>query len=81
MHGAADTWHAGRFLEQWADPRAVEGLRQAYAHYDAGEVKSALWATLALFHGLAVETGEKLGCAYPAEAEGHVSDLVKSILP
>jgi len=29
-----DTWHAGRFLEQWADPRAVNELRSAFARYD-----------------------------------------------
>jgi aminoglycoside 6-adenylyltransferase len=78
--GVADTWHGGRFLERWADPRALAGLRQAFARYDAGEVKDALRATLELFHWLAVETGERMTYAYPFQAEEHVSKLVSKIL-
>jgi aminoglycoside 6-adenylyltransferase len=44
-----DTWHEGRFLDQWADPRAVAGLREADAHYDADDVRRALFATIDLF--------------------------------
>src|SRR5262249_27868681 len=28
-----NTWHAGRFLEQWADPRPLQSLRQPFAPY------------------------------------------------
>ena len=38
VHGPNyDTWHEGRFLEKWANPRVVEGLRTAYASYDAAD--------------------------------------------
>ena len=44
-----DTWYDGRFLHQWADPRTAAGLREADAHYDADDVRRALFATTDLF--------------------------------
>src|SRR5262249_15522719 len=42
-HGADyDTWHSGRFVEQWADPRAVAGLRAAAPRYDEAHVWRSL---------------------------------------
>ena len=37
-----DTWLRGRFLEEWADPRAVAELNRAFAHYDAADMARAL---------------------------------------
>jgi aminoglycoside 6-adenylyltransferase len=75
-----DTWHDGRFLEQWADPRAVAGLRDAYAHYDAEDLRRALWATMELFRWLATETATQLGFAYPAAADRYATEWVRSSL-
>ena len=36
--GGKDTWLRGRFLEEWADPRAVQALKDAFAHYDLEDV-------------------------------------------
>jgi aminoglycoside 6-adenylyltransferase len=77
---SGDTWHNGRFLEQWADPRAVEGLRTAFAHYDAADVRRALLATIDLFRWLATETAGQLGYPYPASADEHVTALVRDYL-
>jgi aminoglycoside 6-adenylyltransferase len=74
-----DTWHGGRFLEQWADPRAVQGLRQAFAHYDEDEVGRALLVTMDLFRWLATETARQLGYPYPAAAEERVTELVAGL--
>jgi aminoglycoside 6-adenylyltransferase len=75
-----DTWHDGRFLDRWADPRAVAALRDAYAHYDEADVRRALEATMALFHWLAVETAERLGYPYPANADARATALVRQYL-
>ena len=75
-----DTWHGGRFLEQWADPRAVEGLRDAYAHYDADDVRCALFATMDLFRWLAMETAEQLSRPYPTPADEHATELARMLL-
>jgi aminoglycoside 6-adenylyltransferase len=62
-----DTWFSGRFLEQWADPRALQGLQNAFAHYAEADIWRALMASMALFDQLAGETAERLQCDYPAE--------------
>lgn len=54
-----DTWMRGRFLEEWADPRAVAALPGIFAHYDAGDIGRALLATMEVFHWLAMETAER----------------------
>jgi aminoglycoside 6-adenylyltransferase len=68
-----------RFLEEWADPRAVEELRRAYAYYDAAGVRRALDATMALFRRLAMETAERLGLAYPAEVEARATEWMGGV--
>jgi aminoglycoside 6-adenylyltransferase len=72
-----DTWMRGRYLEEWADPRAVEALADAYAHYNEADVWRALQATMDLFGWLTVETAEALGYSYPTEGEAHARTLVK----
>ena len=75
-----DTWFRGRFLEEWADPRVLRGLRGAFAHYDKGDVSRALLTLMDLFRWVAVETAEELGYPYPSEADRRVTDWVKARL-
>ena len=78
-HGAAhDTWMSGRFLEQWADPRAVEGLRSAFGRYDARDLWQALLGTMALVRWLAPEIAELLNFAYPAQSVAQVIAWVEA---
>jgi aminoglycoside 6-adenylyltransferase len=76
-----DTWHKGRFLEQWADPRTLDGLRAAFAHHDTADVRRALLATMDLFRWLARETAQALGYVYSDEADASVTALVLEVLP
>jgi aminoglycoside 6-adenylyltransferase len=71
-----DTWHGGRFLEQWADPRMVAGLANAFAHYDRDDVWRALKGTQEVFRTLAVEVAEKLNYTYPMAADVYVAELI-----
>lgn len=71
-----DTWLRGRFLEEWADPRALENLSGAFAHYEEEDVWRALFVTMALFRWLAVETAEKLEYAYPEYGDERATELV-----
>ncbi|HEX6122562.1 MAG TPA: aminoglycoside 6-adenylyltransferase [Ktedonobacterales bacterium] len=75
-----DTWHAGRFIERWADPRAAAGLREVFARYEARDVARALLALLALTHTLGTETAARLGYAYPAEGEAASTTWVRAAL-
>jgi len=74
-----DTWFRGRFLEQWAEPRALEDLRNAFAHYDAPDIWRALLATMDVYRRLAVDTAEKWGYAYPKAGDAYVTRLVVSL--
>lgn len=67
-----DTWHAGRFIEKWADPRVVSGLKKAFAHFDSEDMKKSLRETYNLFRMMAIEVADKLSFIYPAESEEKV---------
>jgi aminoglycoside 6-adenylyltransferase len=75
-----DTWEGGRFLEEWADPRALEGLRDAFAHYDEDDMCRALFATMDLFRWLAIETAGRLGYLYPTVADQCVTEWITTCL-
>jgi len=75
-----DTWMRGRFLEQWADPRAVAALKDTYAHYDRDDIARALLATMDLFRWLAKETAARWGYSYPYEGDRQTTGLVKDLL-
>jgi aminoglycoside 6-adenylyltransferase len=75
-----DAWMRGRFLEEWADPRAVAQLSTVFAHYDRQDIARALWATMELFRWLAVETAERWQFVDPASSDQAVSDVVRQLL-
>jgi len=75
-----DVWHDGRFLEQWADPRVLDRLRDAFAHYDRDDVRLALLATMDLFRWLAKETAERLAGRYPKSSDEYATGLVNTLL-
>jgi aminoglycoside 6-adenylyltransferase len=74
-----DIWMRGRFLEEWADARAVKSLPVVFAHYDEEDVWRALMATMELFRWLAVETADLLGYSYPSFGEEHAATLVQGL--
>jgi aminoglycoside 6-adenylyltransferase len=75
-----DTWHAGRFIEKWADPKVLQALSQVYAHYDVDDLAQALLATMTLFHTLATEVAMRLNYEYPAQADSQATAWVKQTL-
>lgn len=77
--GGQDTWFRGRFLEEWADPRALAQLPQSFAHYVRVDIWHALLVTRDLFRWVAVETGERLGYAYPHAGDRYASELVDKL--
>ncbi|MBN2390678.1 MAG: aminoglycoside 6-adenylyltransferase, partial [Anaerolineae bacterium] len=76
---STDTWMRGRFLEEWADPRAVAALPAIFAHYDAADVWRALLATMELFRWLALEAADALGYTYPSFGEDRAVEVVRSL--
>jgi len=81
IHGPDyDTWFRGRFLEKWAHPRVVKGLKDSFAYYNEKDVKRALLVTMDLFRWVAAETAEKLGYPSLDEADEKVTEWVKTCL-
>ena len=74
-----DTWLRGRFLEEWADPRAVAALGGAFAHYDEQEIWRALFATLDLFRWVSEEAAGKLKYGLPTEGITVTEKLVRKL--
>jgi len=72
-----DAWFRGRYLEEWADPPTVRGLRRAFARYDEDDLWSALVVSMDLFSGVARRVAAGLGLAYPDLAEARARRLVR----
>ena len=75
-----DTWLRGRFLEEWADPRAVAALPNTFAHYDAGDIAHALTATMTLYRWLEDETTLAWGFNVLREGEIETAKLARALL-
>lgn len=74
-----DTWLRGRFLEEWADPRAVQQLLGVFAHYEETDIWRALDATMDLFRWVSLETANLLGYSYPIEGTDYANKLVSRL--
>ena len=77
---AYDTWMRGRFLEEWADPRALNELPAIFAHYDRQDIARATQRTMDLFRWLAIVVSQKWGFAYPTMGDQSATRLVEQIL-
>lgn len=75
-----ETWFRGRFLEEWADPSVIKGLRSSFAHYDKDDIKRALLAAMSLFQEMAKETSNRLGFKYPAEVDMRITEWIKTCI-
>jgi len=74
-----NTWLRGRFLEEWADPRAVHALKSTFAHYDLDDIWRALLATMDLFGWLSRETAELNGFGYPEDGSTSAIAFVEGL--
>lgn len=74
-----DTWHCGRFIEQWAEPWVVEQFTYIFARYQANEILQALSETTDLFRKLAIKTAEKLNFAYPYDADKYAANFLERV--
>jgi aminoglycoside 6-adenylyltransferase len=74
-----DTWHDGRFLESWADPRAIAALPETFAIYASDDIRRAILATMTLISWLGRETAAKLGYPYSEATETTLRGWIESI--
>lgn len=71
-----DTWHGGRFLEEWAEDWIVGKLSDCFSHYEKADMLEALLATMELFRAVAIETAEYLDFTYPEMADTYAAEWV-----
>jgi aminoglycoside 6-adenylyltransferase len=82
IHGKNyDTWVAGRFFTQWADPRAVRALSKTYPHFENHDVWRALLGMLELYRWLVAETACRLGYTFSLDKYNQVYSWIRSIAP
>ena len=77
MAAGRDAWFRGRYLEEWADPPTVAGLRRAFARYDEPDIWAALAVTMDLFADVARRVANALRVPYPEEGETRARELVR----
>ncbi|NLH97533.1 MAG: aminoglycoside 6-adenylyltransferase [Clostridiaceae bacterium] len=80
-----DVWHAGRFLHEWLDKKALQELKSTFSLYERADSLRGLMASIALFRRIAVETAEKLQLRYPEDTDHHITNWIRentlTILP
>jgi len=75
-----DTWHNGRFIEEWAESWIVERLSLCFSQYNKDDIKNALFSTMALFRAVAVDIAKKLDYYYPEAADIYTTAWVTANL-
>lgn len=70
--GATDTWHGGRFVERWEDPRAVELLGRGMTDTALSRIAAALRAAATAVELLGSELAAATGATWPADAHRRV---------
>ena len=76
IKNSADVWHDGRFFDSWAEPWITEELRSCFAHYDKGDIATALVNTHRLFSTLARECAAMRGYDYPEGADKCAAEYI-----
>jgi aminoglycoside 6-adenylyltransferase len=76
----ADSWHSGRFLEQWLDPALQARLPATFAGYDAERLPGALWATAELFRDVTRKLAAQLDLVYAEDVDRRISEMVRETL-
>ncbi|MGQ3479485.1 aminoglycoside 6-adenylyltransferase [Paenibacillus sp. TY11] len=72
VHGSVyDTWHAGKFINEWADKDIVADLKKSFGKYDPNHSWEALIVSFELFNRLSSEVAAKYKYAYPDHLFSH----------
>lgn len=72
-------WRYGRFLEEWADPRALAALPATYAASTLSSVRGAVAASLDLLDWLAPEVARLAGLSFSPNAVRPTADWLRSL--
>ena len=80
LHGwNFETWHKGRYIENWASPEIVEGLRSVYGRYDERDSWNSLFNTMALFERVSHEVASYLKYDYDRLPEQRMREWIEQL--
>jgi len=71
-----DTWHAGRFLCEWAGEETQAELRNSFGHFDKSDSWKALISSITLYKRLAHDVSRKMNYSYPYDLENHINNWI-----
>ncbi len=71
-----DTWHAGRFICEWASEETQVELWNSFGHFDRSESWKALMSTINLFKRLSHDTSQRMNFLYPYDLERNISNWI-----
>jgi hypothetical protein len=74
-----DVWFIGRFMDKWADERALAGLPKSFALMDRNSMQDAMRAMFDLMRVIGTETSERLGFGYPTAEHDRARALIEAI--
>lgn len=78
IHGSAyDTWHAGKFVNQWADQSIIADLKQSFGGYDQNKGWEALIVTFELFDRLSFEVANTYRYTHPENLTVNIRSWLK----
>ncbi|MBE5960973.1 MAG: hypothetical protein E7256_06235 [Lachnospiraceae bacterium] len=74
-----DTWHDGRFIDEWLEPEVKSALNHAYGKYERTNLETAMEKTMNLFSTAAKQAAKNWGYVYPLCAEQYAFEQVKRL--
>ena len=74
-----DTWHAGKFIAEWADPEIYTALQYVFAHLESADSWRALQTRLSLMHDTAMKLATAMEYSYPFALEQNISKCIQEI--
>lgn len=81
IHGTDyDTWHSGRFMEEWAEPWIVERMAECWSGYGEKDAKRALMNIMGLFREVSSDLANRRHFVFRFEAECYATEWVKRLL-
>ncbi|MFD0678478.1 MULTISPECIES: aminoglycoside 6-adenylyltransferase [unclassified Paenibacillus] len=77
-HGATfDTWHAGRFIKEWADKDVIDDLKLSFGGYDQKSSWKALTLSFELFCRISSEVANTYSYTFPANLFSNIRTWVE----
>lgn len=73
-----NTWHQGRFMNEWTDKQTWNDLKTCFGQFDAENSWKALLSTMSVFRRLAKEAAQNLKYQYPEKIDLFISQWVNA---